>query len=133
MTDPQPSTPAEMPDSEFLRIFVERIQKVVGWPTVGKCVVQQDQQGDWLLVWDHNSPNTYWAPATWAVAAELVRGWMRRWLRGQKPNFTVSWYPHTELWHVWQTVPTGQVTFSAHADENTALVAAFDKVREGEK
>ena len=31
MTDPQPSTPSEMTDAEFLAIFCERIQPVVGW------------------------------------------------------------------------------------------------------
>ena len=129
MTDP-------LTDSDFLRVFVERVQKVVGWPTWETLT-----RTVYARIWHH------WAPDRWCYvvnngsdsrmydpheAAELVRGWMRGWLRKHCCGLAIDYFPGTETWRVAVSPGAFRVDecLGKGPNENSALVAAFDKTQE---
>ena len=127
-----------MTDAQFLRIFAERIQPVVGWPewkvTGAACPKQVVKVGNkWMSEWASAEMGNRWGGRyDDHEAAELCRGWLRRWLRKHRVNITywqgdgVGWAIQPVNWH-----EEGQ--HGSADDENSALIAAFDAVREAEK
>ena len=136
-----------MDNADLLKVFTERIQKVVGWPewkVWGGTKNEQDRRivrivegGVWRV--QHRwITQVVWKDDTEAIdrdnheAASLVRGHLCGWLTAHRVSLAYrqgggfGWALHREDGN-------GRVAFGDSPNENAALVAAFDETQKHTK
>lgn len=117
----------KLSNAEFLKVFVERIQKVVGWPEHSHGFPLRRGSGrDWGVeyAWRLGYQTEYLLDDE---AASLVRDHLRGWLLSHCVDLAYA-SDGTLIWMM-ADKPGGSVVRTGCTDENSALVAAFDAVQ----